>query len=107
MDVQKLFGVYGGVIVCSPRDKRFFANTCIFDMYTTILHVTCILGYCYCSWKDLFANNMDVVIMRSTICMENTEHSKNALNLLEFWGFQNRINRVRMPVVDFPRYSPR
>ena len=57
----------------------------ILHIYNTILHLFCILWQIvYCSWKDLFAIYMHILHICSTICMEDTERSKNASNILEF-----------------------
>ena len=58
-------------------------------------------------WKDLFAIYMHILHICSTICMEDTERSKNASNIWSFRGFRTKqINRVRMPVGDFPTVFP-
>ena len=69
----------------ADHEHVFLANTCIF--YTFIIRYCICSAYydiVYCSWKDLFAIYMHILHICSTICMEDTERSKNASNILEF-----------------------
>ena len=68
--------IFWQIPVCSAYlNLQFTIRCCMFSAYVYIV---------YCSWKDLFAIYMHILHICSTICMEDTERSKNAQNILEF-----------------------